>query len=265
MAASRTKRPRPRIDPDATPRAAFVLDESYEPTAGHWHTHRRAQLVHAAEGVVTVSTPEGRWIAPPQRAVWVPTGVSHSVASRRPFRLLTLYVKPDAAPPFDTCRVVAVDRLVEELLGAAAAFGTEYPPDGPEARLVQVILDRLPALAVAPLLHLPDPKSPALLRITTALAKNPADRRTLETWAKSVGMTERTAARRFVAETGGTFGRWRQQLRLLVALERLARGDSVTATAFDVGYDDVSSFIEAFKGAMGVTPARYFDGHARTR
>ena len=58
------KAPAP-IDPDAAPRSAFVLDEAYAATSGSWHKHRRAQLVHAAEGVLVVTTPTGRRIAPP--------------------------------------------------------------------------------------------------------------------------------------------------------------------------------------------------------
>lgn len=246
------------LDPDTAPRAAFVLEERYEATDGPAHAHRRAQLVHAAEGVLIVTTPAGRFIAPPQRAVWVPGGMKHSVTSRRAFRLLTLYVEPAAAPLPNACRVVAVDRLVAELLAAAAALGADYPAGGAEERLVRVVLDRLPALAVAPLLHLPEPSSRELRKMTRALAENPADGRTLDEWAEGVGLTTRTAARRFVAETGMTFGRWRQQLRLLDAVERLGAGESVTSVAFDVGYQDVSSFISAFKSAMGKTPARYF-------
>jgi AraC-like DNA-binding protein len=250
------------MNPDAAPRGAFVLDETYAATDGPWHAHRRAQLVHAAEGVLIVTTPTGRWIAPPQRAVWVPAGMKHSVASRRAFRLLTLYVAPGTAALPDQCRVVAVDRLVAELLSAAAALGPAYPEGGPEERLLRVILDRLPALAVAPLLHLPEPTSRELKRITRALSLHPADPRTLEDWSATVGITSRTAARRFVAETSLTFGRWRQQLRLLAALDLLAAGASVTSVAFDVGYQDVSSFISAFKSAMGETPARYFRASA---
>jgi AraC-like DNA-binding protein len=246
------------LDPDAAPREAFVLEERSAATAGASHVHRRAQLVHAAEGVLVVTTPTGRWVVPPQRAVWVPGGTKHAVASRRGFRLLTLYVEPAAATLPHTCRVVAVDRLVAELLGAAAVLGPDYPAGGADERLLRVILDRLPALSVAPLLHLPEPTSRELVRIARALARDPADGRTLEEWAALVGMTSRTAARRFVAETAMTFGRWRQQTRLLAALERLGAGDSVTSVAFEVGYQDVSSFISAFKAAMGTTPARYF-------
>ena len=74
----------------------------------------------------------------------------------------------------------------------------------------------------------------------------------------SAGVTARTAARLFVKETGQTFGQWRQQLRLLVALEHLGGGASVTQVALEVGYSDVSSFIAVFRDAFGDTPARYF-------
>ncbi|APR86484.1 Transcriptional regulator, AraC family protein [Minicystis rosea] len=254
-------RPRGHIDPDAAKRPAFVLADSHGPTEGTWHAHRRAQLVHAAEGVLTVITKAGRWVVPPQRAVWVPGGMEHAVASRRPFRLLTLYLDPAAAPLPPACRVVAVDRLAEELLRAAAAFGSDYPLGGSEERLMAVILDRLPALTEAPL-SLPHPESPALQRIAAALAVDPSDGRTLEAWCAGAGMTARTAARRFVTETGMTFGRWRQQLRLLAALERLGAGESVTTVALEVGYEDVSAFIAVFKAAMGETPARYFKANA---
>lgn len=195
----------PRLfEPDAGARAAFVLDKSFEATEGRWHAHRRAQLVHASEGVLTITTEVGGWVAPPERAVWVPSGMKHAVASRRPFQLLTLYVEPGAAPLPGECRVVAVDRLVAELAAAAAAFGADYPPDGPEERLVRVILDRLPELAVAPILHLPEPRSPELARITRALAEDPTDDRPLEAWAASVGMTGGT-----LAGPGALGARWR--------------------------------------------------------
>ena len=55
-----------------------------------------------------------------------------------------------------------------------------------------------------------------------------------------------------------SFGKWRQQLRLLHALKLLASGESVTAVAFEVGYDSTSAFIAAFKTVLGKTPARYY-------
>ena len=44
------------INPDEAPRPVFVLAEHYAPLEGPWHAHRRAQLIHASEGVLTVRT-----------------------------------------------------------------------------------------------------------------------------------------------------------------------------------------------------------------
>jgi AraC-like DNA-binding protein len=54
------------------------------------------------------------------------------------------------------------------------------------------------------------------------------------------------------------FRAWQRQLRLLVALERLAEGQAVTAVALDLGYASPSAFIAAFRDMFGTTPARYF-------
>jgi AraC-like DNA-binding protein len=245
------------INPDQAERDVFVLSERYDPIEGPWHAHRRAQLIHASEGVLTVRTSAGLWVVPPQRAVWVLPGISHQVSSRKGFWLRTLYVEPGAAPLPSGCCVIGVDRLVDELLIAASKFGAAYPLGGPEERLIRVILDRLPQLTVSPL-HLPSPRDPRLKGIADALAANPADSRTVGELAAMAGVTERTVARLFLKETGVTFGQWRRQLRLLAALERLGAGESVSNVALDVGYEDVSSFIAVFKSALGDTPARYF-------
>jgi AraC-like DNA-binding protein len=244
-------------DPDLAPRPVVVLAERYDAGEGHWHAHRRAQLIHASIGVLTVHTEQGLWVVPPQRGVWILPRTPHRVASPQCFWLRTLYAEPDAAPVPPECCVVGIDSLVGELLIAASGFGVDYEPNGPEQRLIQVILDRLPSLQVAPQ-HLPRPSDPRLRRIADLLAADPADPRTLDTLAGVVGVTVRTAARLFRKETGLSFMQWRQQLRLLRALERFGEGHSVTTVALEVGYADLSSFIKVFKAAFGATPARYF-------
>jgi len=56
---------------------------------------------------------------------------------------------------------------------------------------------------------------------------------------------------------GVTLGQWRQQARLLRALEMLFRGGSVTQAALSVGYESTSAFIGSFRTAFGLTPTRY--------
>ena len=55
-----------------------------------------------------------------------------------------------------------------------------------------------------------------------------------------------------------TFRQWRQQVKLLEALGRLANGEQVATVAFDLGYDSQSAFIAMFRKALGTTPGKYF-------
>src|SRR5215212_8233023 len=43
------------------------------------HAHAEAQLLFASSGVMQVTTPRGRWLVPPRRAVWVPPRSAHAV------------------------------------------------------------------------------------------------------------------------------------------------------------------------------------------
>ena len=43
------------------------------------HRHDWHQLIYARTGVMTVSTAEGAWVVPPQRAVWLPAATEHEI------------------------------------------------------------------------------------------------------------------------------------------------------------------------------------------
>ena len=243
----------------AIPRPIVALAADYD--AGYHiptHSHIRAQLIHAGEGVMQVRAGGGSWVVPPDRGLWVPAGVEHEILMRGRVEMRTLYVAPDALPDMpDRCAVVAVGPLLHALILRAVAAPPVYEEAGPDGRIFGVILDELRLLPTIPL-HLPSGRDRRLLRVTTALERNPGDERPLEAWAKEAGASPRTLARLFLRETGMTFGAWRQQARLLRALIGLAEGQPVTALALDLGYASPSAFIQAFKRAFGTTPSRYY-------
>ncbi|MFM0009857.1 AraC family transcriptional regulator [Paraburkholderia sediminicola] len=245
------------FDPDSLARPVFVVDERYNALDEPWRAYRRARLIHVSAGVLTVRTETARWVVPPGHALWLMANVQHYLSTAEPVRLHSLYVDADAAPLPAQSVALALDPLAEALLGAAADLPYDKPLDEPAERLVQVLLDRLSRLPTAPL-ALRWPQDPRIQRIGEALNANPAEPAVLDDLARAAGVTARTAARLFVKETGQTFGQWRQQLRLLAALEHLGAGASVTQVALEVGYNDVSSFIAVFRDAFGDTPARYF-------
>jgi len=247
---------RPRPEGPERPVVAFARDYA-DGTVIARHRHDHAQLVYAARGLMRVETAVGTWIVPPQRAVWIPAGIVHGVTCVGVVAMRTVYVATDAAPWLaDACQVMAVSPLLRALVMAAMAVPRAYALDGPEARLMAVLLDHLRAEPLRRL-HLPMPQDRRLAVVTAGLVADPADARPLEGWARVAGASPRTLARLFRAETGLSFRAWRQQLRLHEALARLTAGESVTAVAFAVGYDSPSAFIAMFRRAMGVTPSRY--------
>ena len=77
------------------------------------HSHPRAQLIYAIEGVLVVDTPAGRWVTPPNRGVWLQAGCEHALHMRGVTRVRSLFVNPDAAPglPIGNC-VIDVSPLL---------------------------------------------------------------------------------------------------------------------------------------------------------
>src|ERR1700746_4137493 len=55
------------------------------------HMHRESQLVYAARGTMQVTTPKGRWLVPPDRAVWVPALLEHSIDVLADIQMRTLF------------------------------------------------------------------------------------------------------------------------------------------------------------------------------
>ena len=129
---------------------------------------------------------------------------------------------------------------------------------GQEQPLLHLLMDEIKVIHSIPL-NLPELSDPKLREITQHLREYPDEKRTLKDWAGTLGTTPRTLIRAFKQQTGMTFREYRRQVRLMIALERLAQGDSVTRVAYDVGYDSPSAFIEVFRKVMGSTPGKYFN------
>nr|WP_279343492.1 helix-turn-helix transcriptional regulator [Fundidesulfovibrio terrae] len=242
------------------PRPVHSRSESL--AAGSWtkpHAHSWAQFTYASSGILEVRTSQGSHIVPPQRAVWVPPDTEHAVVSSGPALMRSLYIDSDAAPwvAEAPCRVLEVTPLARELILAVSALPADYPMDGPEGRLVAVLLDQLETLPEADF-TLPFPVESRLAGICTALRNQPDDSRTLEELAGTAGMSARTLARLFEKETGLSFREWRLRLRLLLSLSGLQRGESVTSVSIDSGYESPSAFIAAFKRHFGRTPGEFF-------
>jgi AraC-like DNA-binding protein len=222
---------------------------------------RHGQLVGSFRGLISVATSkEQQWLVASTAAVWIPPHHVHCIRSRGACSGYVVYVADYACETLskEPC-TFAASALLREAVRRAAAWDDKRAEraETEAVHLATVILDEIRALPRQPF-GLPMPSDRRMLRITSALAKNPADNRRLQEWAARSGMSTRTMIRRFTTETGCSFTEWRQRARLMRALDLLAVNTPVTTVALDLGYESVSAFIAMFRRAFGVTPTRYF-------
>lgn len=228
-----------------------------------WHNHVRGQIFCIDNGLVHVRTRHGSWLLPPHRAGWIPPGEPHMASISGVMRGWNMVVTPEASRglPAVPC-VVGVSEVMRALVQRAVTWTWEEELQPGQERMIAVLLDEMARAPHEPL-HLPMPSDRRLLRIARAILAGPQDARTLAQWAQWAGLSSRTLSRLFLAEAGISFAQWRQQARLVHALERLARGEAVAAVADALGYSTPSNFIAMFRRCFGESPARYF-AHRRT-
>src|SRR5580658_1986785 len=254
------KRQNGTFDPSSD-RSSAVTTLTRDYPAGHvipLHFHDRDQLVYASRGVMTIRTREGTWVVPPNRAVWIPAEVSHTITMSGEAAMRTLYLKPRIAKGLaPDCCVINISTLLKELILYACTLRALKETVKWQEHLIGVILHQLQAVRMVPL-QLPHLSDPRALRIAEILMIDPGDVRTLAQLCRVAGASKRSIERLFQQEIGMTFGKWRQQLRLMQGMRLLAEGAKVTHAALESGYSTPSAFISAFKKTLGVTPRSYF-------
>jgi AraC-like DNA-binding protein len=222
------------------------------------HHHDRGQLIFASSGVMRIVTPDGIWVVPPMRAVWVPSGVEHEVRISSAVQLRTLLIDPRVKTSLPTrCCVIEVSPLLRELITRASDLGDEMSRVDVGWHLVALILDEMKVFSALPL-QVPMPSDPRLVRICRGILEQPSDRKTCAQWGLIVGASARTLERRFYTETGISFGAWRRHVRLLAALDQLATNTPIANIAVDLGYRSASAFTVMFKRALGHRPSHFF-------
>lgn len=244
---------------DNHPRPLVVMENRWPSgSSTGWHSHPRGQLLYATNGVMVVHSDAGSWVVPPNRALWMVTGLPHNVTMSGDVVMRTAYIDSERVPslPADS-GVINVSPLLRELLVEAVRIPPAGEVTGRDALLLDLLICELRMSSTIPL-HLPMPVDPRLRSICEALTVRPSDASNAADWAQSIGVGERTLHRLFTRETGMTFAQWREQARLLHALRRIAEGGKLIDVALDCGYSSPSAFAAMFRRHFGVAPSSFY-------
>lgn len=221
------------------------------------HSHSKGQLFSLQSGLAILETAAGVWMLPPGRCCWIPPGCRHSMRSCGNIGGWSIYLAAfhcDSLPKQPA--ILSLSSLLGEIVFRISEWKQNPPTPEFRKHLLTVLCDEIRD-ARQQALHLPMPSDRRLKRFVEEMSKEPQNERNLNAWARFTGMSKRSLLRNFQHETGMTIGQWRQHLRMLVALEKLSKGSSVTETCFAVGYSSVSAFIKTFKLIVGMTPNAY--------
>jgi AraC-like DNA-binding protein len=152
--------------------------------------------------------------------------------------------------------VIEVSPLLRQLLLDAVDMPPAYDLAGRDGALAALLLHEVERAPVLPL-HIPLPRDRRLAPLCKAFIAAPDARAAPQAWAERLHMSPRTFSRHFRQQTGMAFSEWRQRACVVLALARLASGESVTAIALDFGYQSPASFSTMFRRVLGRPPTEY--------
>lgn len=232
-----------------------------------WHQHDLHQIEYALEGVAEVETSAGRYLVPPQQAIWIPAGLEHNTTLRQ-VRSASVFIHPSAIfSTFDhRARVLAAAPLLREMI----VYALRWPITRTSTSEAAVVFFAALAAVVEDCLDreqplwLPTSTDPLVAAIIGYTEENLATVTACDA-SRALSISERTLRRRFHQATGMTWRGFIVRAKLVRAMALLADpGPSVLDVAISVGFGSSSAFVRAFRDFTGSTPTDY-RRHAQRR
>ncbi|WP_415761984.1 AraC family transcriptional regulator [Pseudomonas sp. CP4] len=219
------------------------------------HLHQRGQLLYTRRGCIRITLAQQLCLLPPSRAAWIPAGVRHRAVMQQSVDYRSIYLIANLCDelPQQVC-VIEVSPLLRAVLEpmATAAFDTDWQT-GKFAHLLGLCLSEINDAVQQPML-LPLPQDKRLTPLLAMPERLPPALHVLE---QQTGASSRTIGRIFQRETGMSYQQWRQQWRLMRAIELLVTGRRLGYCAFELGFASDSAFIAFFKSITGSTPGQW--------
>lgn len=189
-----------------------------------------------------------------RRAAWIPAGIVHRAIMRGVLAYRSLYFSTTLPLSTLPLQIVEVNPLFFEVIERMAfwPWGMEAAQ---QASLITVFGEEIQR-ARQENRTLKFPSDPRLNDWLDWVRKGEIPPR-LGQLAQQAGASERTISRIFIKDTGMNYQSWRQQWRLLKAMEMLSDGLSLSDVAQGLEFVSDSAFIVFFRQHTGTTPARY--------
>lgn len=204
-----------------------------------------------------MQTPEGRWVLPPHRALWIPKETEHSLFCRQDTEVYAVYMSTselDLGP--SASDVLDVSPLLRELILEACRLPWDYSGASYESQLMRLLYLTLSKAPKEPM-YLPIPVDRRASTFAQYVLKNGLASVDVDRGCELAGLSRRTLSRIYQKETGMTVNQWLQLYRMHEAAALLVAGCSIQNISHQLGYNSPSSFSVAFRGFFGKSPSKY--------
>jgi AraC-like DNA-binding protein len=221
------------------------------------HQHPEGQLLFAPAGVLAVTTNAGCWVVPGGHGLWIPANEPHWTRTIGTSRIRTVYLSDERSVGLPAaCTLLGISTLLQELIFAVLLVTAHDSQVSRNYHLMALLVEELLAAPTSSRL-LPIPGSDRLKGLCRAISANAALDWGLAECAQFLGINMKTVQRWFQTDMGISFGEWRKQIRLFIALENLALGKSVLEVSLDAGYSSPSAFSSMFRREFGMSPSAF--------
>ncbi|MEW5560548.1 helix-turn-helix transcriptional regulator [Enterobacter asburiae] len=218
------------------------------------HSHQRHQLLFSAAGSITIELDNTLCLLPPRRAAWIPSGTLHRAIMNGAMAYRSLYFSCTLPLSDLPLQIVEVNPLFFEVI-ERMAFWQWGMAEEQQRSLITVFCEEIKN-AQSENWTVRFPSDSRLSAWLDRVRRGELPPR-LGQLAQKVGACERTISRIFIRDTGMSYQSWRQQWRLMKAMEMLCGGWPLSQVAQHLDFVSDSAFIVFFRHYTGTTPTRY--------
>jgi len=244
---------------DSSRASAFAYLDHDRDIRYHWHAHGRHQLIYAFTGALRLEANHGIFLLPPQRAAWIPAGVSHRTTLHNVLSGSVFFDPALVAGAETGIRIISAPPLISEMVRYALRWPPARQGSDPLADSFFTAMGMMCAEWIKEEMpfRLPAAQTPQIVAAIDHTLGH-LNNATLADAAGAAALSERHFRRRFSAETGISWQQFLFQARMLLAMELLARPEtSVIEAAFQTGFNSPSAFAKSFRRFTGQVPNRF--------
>lgn len=244
-----------RFDADAIAASVVGIAADVGQHDSGMHEHKKGQLLYAPQGCMTFALDNSICILPPTKAVWIPPHTSHRAVMTNVVAYRSLYFDCSKYSCPDEIVMIEVNDLLKAMIDKMALWEWEIEETKTQATSNLFWEEFYQAKQFE--FSLPLPSDRRLTGFRKAMTKGDFIAPELNQLSQTVGASSKTITRLFKAETGMSYQDWRQQWRLLKAIELLCEERQVSDVAHCLEFSSDSAFIAFFKKQTGQTPLSF--------